>query len=136
MTDRAISEGPFRSLVVLGESTVAGGGWLSKTEHRWADVLWKLLEDAQEQTLAYHNAGIGASVISPKSPGYKASIKPSAAERLQEEVVSHNPDIVVIAYGLNDMRAGMDCSEFRSEMEKLLDRTRHAIDPMLVIANV
>ncbi len=63
--------GPFKSLVVLGESTVEGGGWLSGPEERWADILWRLLEQAQEEAVTYHNAGIGASVISPQSPGYQ-----------------------------------------------------------------
>ena len=31
--------GPFKTLVVLGESNVQGGGWLAKEDERWADVL-------------------------------------------------------------------------------------------------
>ena len=85
--------GPFKSLVVLGESTVQGGGWLTKKEERWADILARLIEDAQEEPLRYHNAGLGASVISPHSPDYEASVKPSAVERLQTEVLDHQPDL-------------------------------------------
>jgi len=47
MNRKETPEGPFRTLVVLGESTVEGGGWLSDTKERWADILWKLLEQAQ-----------------------------------------------------------------------------------------
>ncbi len=128
--------GPFKSLVVLGESTVEGGGWLSGPEERWADILWRLLEQAQEEAVTYHNAGIGASVISPQSPGYEASKKPSASERLEEEVISHDPDLVIVAYGLNDMRAGMSISAFKAEMEAIIDRMQQSIDPLIVIANV
>ena len=128
--------GPFKSLVVLGESTVEGGEWLSGPEERWADILWKLLETAQEEPLIYHNAGIGASVISPNSPGYEASVKPSAAERLQEEVISQNPDLVVVAYGLNDMRSGMNVSAFKEDMEEIIDRIQGSNHPLIVIANV
>ena len=128
--------GPFKSLVVLGESTVEGGGWLSGPEERWADLLWKLLEHAQEEPMAYHNAGLGASVISPRSPGYEASIKPSASERLQEEVIAHNPDLVVVAYGLNDMRAGMSVEDFKAELVAVLDRIDESTDAMVVIVNV
>jgi lysophospholipase L1-like esterase len=127
---------PFNSLVVLGESTVEGGGWLRSPTERWADILWKLLEYAQETEITYHNAGVGASVISPNSPGYDASIKPSAAERLDKEVISFNPDLVVIAYGLNDMRAGMAIAEFKIEMIDIINRIRTAIQPLIVIANV
>ena len=128
--------GPFQSLVVLGESTVEGGGWIAGPEERWADILWKLLENAQEETVAYHNAGVGASVISPRSPGYEASTKPSASERLDEEVISHDPDLVVVAYGLNDMRAGMSVADFRVEMVDIVDRLLRSTGALTVIANV
>ena len=71
--------GPFRSLVVFGESTVQGGGWLRSQDERYGDILAGLIETAQEQPLRYHNAGLGASVISPRSPGYDSSVRPSAA---------------------------------------------------------
>lgn len=134
--ESSATRGPFRSMVVLGESTVKGGGWLANLEERWADVLHSLLEDAQEVPLRYHNAGVGASVISPVSPGYEASKKPSAAERLDAEVLRHQPDLVVIAYGLNDMRAGMAPNDFRRELEKLVERIRAARRPLIVLANV
>jgi lysophospholipase L1-like esterase len=128
--------GPFKSLVVLGESTVEGGGWLSGPEERFADLLAKQLEHAQEVPLTYHNAGVGASVISPDSPGYEASVKPSAAERLDEDVIAHNPDLLVIAYGLNDMRGGMTVEHFRTELVAILDRIEAKITPQIVLVNV
>ncbi len=128
--------GPYKSLVVLGESTVEGGGWLTGPEERWADLLWKLLETAQEEKIEYFNAGVGASVISPKSPGYEASIKPSAAEHLDEDVIDHNPDLVVIAYGLNDMRGGMTVPDFRVELVEVIERVQKATNARIVIANV
>lgn len=136
MADRPMPRGPFASLVVLGESTVQGGGWLRSDDERWADILARLIETAQEQPLRYHNAGVGASVIAPSSPGYEASAKPSAAERLDDEVIAHRPDLLVIAYGLNDMRAGMAPAAFRAEMEALFGCVRAALNPMIVLANV
>lgn len=127
---------PFRGMVVLGESTVQGGGWLVDKGERWPDILHNLLEVAQEEPLNYHNAGLGASVISPRSPGYEASVKPSASERLEKEVISLGPDLVVIAYGLNDMRAGMPLEDFKEEMEKLLEKIRQKLSPTIVVANV
>ena len=126
----------FHRLVVLGESTVEGGGWLQDESERWADRLARLLEYVQEQPLAYHNAGLGASVISEKSRGYQSSRKPSAAERLDKQVISKNPDLLLIAYGLNDMRAGMPADDFRAELEALIARVRDQINPQIVIVNV
>ena len=136
MSYKNLLRGPFKSLVVLGESTVEGGGWLSGPEERWADIFWKLLENAQEENISYHNAGVGASVISPVSPGYEASRKPSASERLEDELISRKPDLVVIAYGLNDMRAGMSVSDFETEMAEIIDRIQRSNEQLLVIANV
>jgi len=129
-------QGPFRRMVVLGESTVQGGGWVAGDAERYADVLWRLIETAQEQPLEYFNAGIGGSVISPVSPHYDASGKPSAAERLDKEVIQRDPDLLLIAYGLNDMRAGNPVASFRKDLVKLLDRVDAAINPVIVLVNV
>jgi lysophospholipase L1-like esterase len=136
MEQKSMLQGPFHSLVVFGESTVEGGGWLTGPEERWADIFWRQLEHAQEIPVSYHNAGLGASVISSRSPGYPSSIKPSAAERLDQEVISFNPDLVIIAYGLNDMRAGMPCSDFYLELKKIISRIRDHGNPFTVIVNV
>jgi lysophospholipase L1-like esterase len=136
MTRTDTPQGPFKSLVVFGESTVEGGGWLACPEERFADLLWKQLEYAQDEPVTYHNAGVGASVISPDSPGYEASIKPSAAERLDTEVIAHDPDLLVVAYGLNDMRAGMTVDHFKTELVAVLDRIEAGCNPRIVIANV
>lgn len=127
--------GPFHTLVVLGESNVQGGGWLAREDERWPDVLTRLLTEAQETTLHYVNAGLGASVIAPTSPGYEASAKPSAAERLDEAVLAHHPDLLVIAYGMNDMRAGMSVDAFRVELLSLLRRVRQVGNPLVVLVN-
>ena len=62
--------GPFKRLVILGESTVEGGPWLERQEHRYADVLVRLISTCQKEPLEYYNKGIGANSISPRSPGY------------------------------------------------------------------
>ncbi len=136
MKQKSMPQGPFNSLVVFGESTVEGGGWLTGPEERWADIFWQQLKHAQEIPVSYHNAGLGASVISSRSPGYPSSIKPSAAERLDQEVISFKPDLVIIAYGLNDMRAGMPPSDFYVELKKIVDRIRDYGNPLTVIVNV
>ena len=123
-------------LVVLGESTVQGGPWLDRTEQRYADILAGSLGSCIDGTLDYHNAGLSASVIAPSSPGYDASAKPSASERLDTEVIAHRPDILVIAYGLNDMRSGMDIGLFGRELRSLVDRVRARCTPLVVLATV
>jgi lysophospholipase L1-like esterase len=127
---------PFRRVVILGESTVEGGGWLDKREHRYADILVNLINEVQAEPVEYFNKGIGASVISPKSPGYAASRKPSAIERCKAEVIANKPDLFLLAYGLNDMRAGMDLGVFIEEMGRIVSDVKAACAPVIVLINV
>jgi hypothetical protein len=74
----------------MGESTVEGGGWLESKGERYADVLVKLITQAQGQPVEYFNQGVGANAISPKSPGYAQSRKPSAMERYRTDVIAND----------------------------------------------
>ena len=81
------------------------------------------------------NGGIGASVISPLSPGYEASRKPSAMERYAKDVIGSEPDLFILAYGLNDMRAGMDLDTFIGEMETIIRDVQQSCRPLIVLVN-
>lgn len=127
---------PFERMVVMGESTVEGGPWLERTEERWADVLAGLIERCQRRPLVYFNRGIGANAISPRSPGYANSRKPSALERYREDVIALQPDLFILCYGLNDMRAGMNVEEFREDMQTILSDVMAACHPLTVLTTV
>lgn len=127
---------PFERMVVMGESTVEGGPWLERTEERWADVLAGLIERCQRRPLAYFNRGIGANAISPRSPGYANSRKPSALERYRKDVIALQPDLFILCYGLNDMRAGMNVEEFREDMQTILSDVVAACRPLIVLTTV
>ena len=120
---------PFRRVVVIGESHVAEGTWMR--------VFGKLLAEFQGPPAPeVVNAGIGGNAISPRSPGYPASAKPSALERFRAAVIERNPDLVIISYGLNDMRAGMSPEEFRAELAEIVSETRAVLDPVIVLTTV
>src|ERR1035441_1044104 len=110
---------PFQRLVILGESTVEGGPWLHEKEQRYGDVLVRLINVVQEKPIEYINKGIGNNSISPRSPAYAQSVKPSAIERYKKDVIENRPDLFILAYGLNDMRAAMPLDDFREDMEIL-----------------
>ena len=129
-------KGPFTKFVIMGESTVEGGGWLPSRSQRFADVLARLLNACQEQPLTYVNKGIGANAISPRSPGYEASAKPSALERYKDDVIAETPDLFVLCYGLNDMRAAMPLGEFLKDMRTMIRNVRKACDPLMVLTTV
>jgi lysophospholipase L1-like esterase len=136
MTRRDLWSEPFKTMVVMGESTVQGGSWLLNREDRWADVLARLINKCQSSRVNYHNKGIGANAISPRSPGYADSAKPSALERYREDVIALDPDLFVLCYGLNDMRAGMDVGEFSEDMQTIITDVADSCSPLTVLTTV
>ena len=136
MSRRDIRSEPFTTMVVMGESTVEGGPWLMNVEDRWADVLARLINRCQSSPVKYYNRGIGANAISPRSPGYADSVKPSALERYQEDVIEVHPDLFVLCYGLNDMRAGMDVKEFSEDLGTIVRDVKDACSPLTVLTTV
>ena len=127
---------PLRRLVILGESTVEGGPWLHAKEDRYADVLVRLINSVQERPIEYINKGIGNNSISPRSPGYAQSAKPSAIERYRKDVIENRPDVFILAYGLNDMRAAMPLERFREDMATIIRDVKNACNPVTVLTTV
>ncbi len=127
---------PFQRMVILGESTVEGGPWLLEGEERYADIVARLIGEVQGAPIEYHNKGIGANAISPRSPGYKDSRKPSAMERYHTDVINLKPDLFILAYGLNDMRAGMPIADFRADMATIIHDVQKACAPVTVLTTV
>ncbi|MGD0007511.1 MAG: GDSL-type esterase/lipase family protein [Terriglobia bacterium] len=127
---------PFKRLVILGESTVEDGLFLEHKEDRYADVLVRLINTCQEHPIEYFNKGIGANAISPRSPGYAQSRKPSAIERYKTDVIDIKPDLFILAYGLNDMRAGMPLLDFREDMATIIRDVQKACSPVTLLTTV
>lgn len=127
---------PFQRMVILGESTVEGGPWLHEKDQRYADVLVRLINNVQEKPIEYFNKGIGNNSISPRSPASVQSAKPSAIERYQKDVIENRPDLFILAYGLNDMRAAMPLADFRADMATIIRDVKKACDPVTVLTTV
>jgi lysophospholipase L1-like esterase len=128
--DRCKTE--FRTLVTLGESTTAGG-WSSTRDRCWANQLALAINAFQRTPVYLVNVGIGANVISTLSPSYANSGKPAALERLDKHVLAHEPDLLIISYGLNDARGGTPLDLFCDEMRDILRRVRNAIQPLILL---
>jgi len=133
---RDFQKEPFRRLVIMGESTVHGGPWLPRDEDRFADVLVRLINQCQEKPIEYLNKGISANAISPRSSGYKESAKPSAMERYKTDVIDLKPDLFILCYGLNDMRAAMPVEDFREDMATIIRDVKKACAPVTLLTTV
>ncbi len=119
-------------MVALGESTTAGG-WSTTPDRCWVPVLAALINDFQSTPMAVVNSGIGANVISTRSPCYEHSGKPAADERLDKHVIAHRPDLLIISYGLNDARGGTPLDFFRERLVDLVRRVREHSEPVIVL---
>lgn len=119
-------------LVTLGESTTAGG-WASSRDRAWAHQLARQINEFQRIPVQLKNVGIGANVISTRSPAYEQSGKPAALERLDAHVIRHEPDLLVVSYGLNDARGDTPLDLFVEEMQTLVDRVRAKVQPLIVL---
>ena len=75
-------------------------------------------------------------MISPRSPGYDYSGKPSALERYREKVIERNPDLFILCYGLNDMRCGTPVEQFTGDMATIIRDVKAACDPVTVVTTV
>jgi len=129
VTKRDLRSEPFERVVVLGESHVAQGTWV-----RVFAALLKEFQGPPEPEII--RAGIGGNAISPRSPGYPASAKPSALERYKDDVIAHTPDLAVLSYGLNDMRAAMPPEDFREDLTTLVRDVKAACNPVIVLTTV
>jgi lysophospholipase L1-like esterase len=135
MSKNDLRSEPFTTMVVLGESHVAGACATSE-DRRWVNIVAELITRHQGTPVTLHNKGIGANAISPRSPGYASSRKPSALERYREDVIALQPDLFVLSYGLNDMRAGMHPEKFREDMTQIIVEVRETCHPVTVLTTV
>ena len=106
-------------MVVLGDS-IAYGMCAYQPENEWGQVLAGLLRRFQDAELDVRNQGLPASVISPRCPGYAESAKPSLIERYERHCITLQPDLVIIAEGLNDMRSGMPVQDYAADLETIV----------------
>ena len=125
---------PVKRIVALGESTTWGYSASEKSKC-WVNQVVRMLEEFQGSQIELFNQGIGSNVLTPECPAYEYSAKPSALERVDHELIAHDPDMVFLSYGLNDSRGGTPPETFRRAYQGLIDRIRSHINPLIVLVN-
>ena len=123
---------PFRVAVALGESTTAGGS-ATVRELTWVSLVAALINESQSSPVLMINSGLGANVVSPRSPAYEHSGKPSAMERYKTHVIDHRPDLVLISYGLNDARGGTPLAGFLEDLQHIVLDITHQTAALVVV---
>ena len=127
-----LSERPFQRLVVLGDS-IAYGMCAHDPTNEWVQVVTALLRRFQDEPLTVFNRALPAGVISPRSPGYKQSAKPSLSERYVQHCIDLHPDLVVIAQGLNDMRSGMSVQTYMADLTTIVADIQQETGALVVL---
>jgi lysophospholipase L1-like esterase len=128
---------PVQKLVVIGESN-AFGMCASDPRNEWVQTVAHLIRDFQDEPLHVLNNSIPANVISPRSPGHATLPdhgKPSALERYETDLIGHQPDLAIIAYGLNDSRCGNPLEPFLEDLEKIVSDTVKRTKSLVVLAS-
>jgi lysophospholipase L1-like esterase len=92
-----------------------------------------MINEYQRLPLQLVNVGIGGNVVSTKSPVYPHSGKPAADERLDKHVIAHAPDLLIIAYGVNDSRGGTPLELFAQALRDVVGTIRASIQPVIVL---
>ena len=119
-------------MVAFGESTTAGGS-ATAPERSWVSRLGALIDESQGTPARMINSGLGANVISPRSPAYDRSGRPSAMERYRAHVIDHDPDLVLVSYGLNDARGGTPVEQFLDDLHVIVDDIELRTGALVVI---
>ena len=133
--DQDYASEPFQTLVTLGDSITAGGT-ATRPELCWASLLANQITEAQAAPLRLINSGRGGDVISARSAGAFHSHNqgyPTGLERYEKHVVDHRPDLVTIAYGINDVVFGTPLHVFVDDLEALFSAIRSRTGALIVL---
>ena len=112
---------PIRRLVTFGESHTVGIS-ATRPEDGWASILTLLIDRFQDEPVQLVNRGIGADVLSKACPIYEEyrGRRPIGIERYQRHVIDEQPDLVVISFGYNDVRAGTPIDAFEVDLRTMI----------------
>ncbi len=108
---------PALLIVALGDSVTQGATTEGRFDYEavYHNQLKRLLEERHPQaTFSVINAGCNGEGL------------PGGIRRLDRDVIRHHPDLVLIAYGLNDATAGgeRNLTRFRENLDSAISRIR------------
>ena len=123
-------------VIGFGDSITLGAK-ASKQEYQWLDVFGAQLKLFSAKEVEVINQGVGDNTISPRTTNYEESVKPSALERVTKDVINDNPDMVLICFGLNDMRFGTPVEIFQEDLDKVVQKIKQGLPKaQLLLTNV
>jgi lysophospholipase L1-like esterase len=97
------------TIVALGDSITLGYGTTNNYPNMWAEALKQ----------KYPNA-----VIKMVNSGVSGDTAEGGLMRLKSDVIKYKPDLVTIAFGLNDLKKGWTKQEFKSNLKKIIEEIK------------
>jgi lysophospholipase L1-like esterase len=125
-------------MVVMGESNAYGMN-ASRPSCEWVQKLAELIREHQDGPLAVLNNAIPGNLVSSTTPPpadahrWIRASRPTAIERYQGDMIDHEPDLAVFAYGGNDAAAGHDAARFLDAYDHIVGATRARLPHALVV---
>ena len=109
------------SIACLGDSITNGFG----VRRPWRLVMWGLLRERYpEINFKVLNAGVDGDTLF------------GGRRRLRRDVLRHNPDLVTIAFGLNDLYMGVPVADFRRNLHEMVVEIKHSNCRSLLLTTI
>lgn len=106
---------PFKTYVAVGDSITEGCMATDKRTDVWVAHLAEMISAAQGQKVTLLNRGIGGTKMSTVHQHY-----PAAKDTVQQYIAAADPDLITIAYGINDFHAGTTLNTFIGDYQNYL----------------
>jgi lysophospholipase L1-like esterase len=129
---KSFRDAPILTAVAVGDSITAGGSATDETLC-WVSLVAGLIGKYQGNEVKILNHGIGANILSVRSPAYEFSQKPSLLERYEKHVIEHRPDLALIAIGTNDIRGGTPPDIFAEDLKNMVSDIGEKVDGCLKV---
>lgn len=123
--DGLLKYGPI-NIVAFGDSVTHGA--LGEGEISYETVYWNLLKQKLNALRSY----VPVNVINAGIGGVTAKL---SLDRIDRDVISHNPDLVIVCFGLNDVNKSLD--DYLNSLETIFKRIKEAgLDVIFMTPNM
>ena len=125
--EQLIENGPI-TIVALGDSVTHG---VLMGEINFETVYWNRLK----KRIAAINAPVPYVPINVINAGIEGTTAKIAVKRLDKQVLDHNPDLVIVCFGLND--CGGELEDYVESLRTIFRRCReHGADDIFLTPNM
>jgi len=109
-----VTEGTSAKLDVLHDCFKWGTGEVNmvRKTQTWWSILERILTDWVEGDVEIISSGLAGNTAA------------NGAARLEDDLLSHSPDYVLVMFGMDDALAGVEAETFRKDLEKIVNRIK------------